>query len=1158
LALVRRTGRWLTGSRVLAGAAVAVGLFFGALVLAGGVDLALPLNRFFRVVALAGVLLPVLVEFGWSVARPLAARPSPVQVARQMEAHIPRMHNRLVSCLELVALEEPADDTAVVPPGGKTANSSCVPEGRAPSRPVLASPAFLRRLIAETGERLRGFQPGVAIDRRRLRHALIFAALALLTFGALTAALPRRFPNALARIFLPLADLPPVTGVRFEALPGDAKIPRGDNIEIGARILEGAPARLRLALEDERGRSLQYDLQKQTNGSWGLTLNGFERSFVYRIHGGGTWSRQHRVTLLDRPEIAELRAALVYPAYLRRPAPQPNPPQSADLTGPVGSEGKLTAQVKGNVTAGEILIWRAQTNAVSGLADASGGRHGGRPSSSDSTMPLDHSGGTTSVSSVFGRYPMRLVDGRWVGRFPLVGDGCYRVEFRNELGQANRAMRPGRLTALADQPPLVVIERPGGDLTLSRIGPVPLVVFASDDFGLSRLTVSALRPGSTNPVAPFVTNYPAVSVGDTAMVVLDPAGLGLKTGGDVRYFATVYDCRGQSARTQEFVVRLSPEQAAADQRLARFAAGQDVFVQRLVQLVAAQSNVAARVQGMAATYAPLVERVEAQVEERRAAPTGGVDVAEQPATDLPPLNLNPETQKMLDALRLEMAAMATQQQQAAAMSMDTLDDLKKKADEAGAIALLPADWADQMRLMGEGMQRLVSAPMRKLAATLAQGAAQTSLPPDLAALSAESSALRDRLQSMPDRFEALGQAASEAQTNTGMAAEAMRVEAAAMKADVVEDELDNLRGMLAALGERVEAIEADQQELFERAAVAPAATLPALEKKQGALDAKAEAALADVQRLQNRGAAAKPKRDPEFPVEPYTPQTEEYLVSPKEEDVVPSGTATVAAAVATAARTRKDAEEADEQDYMPALGGPEPKLDPRFADKIRPGEPAQPEGQGDPSEKRRDDVRSRQEQRLKELDMARQSVASDEQSAQSMQQGVAQRQQQMRSAAQRPGRPSPQRNAPEQQRPNLARNSVEPSDRSNPSDQAGQPGPPGKSAEARRQMEQYLQSPEVQRALALAQRMQPAQDSSASREPRQPGPGQGQSQRRLFTVAPPQELQALDPAARTVILRMQPALREEILQGLREEGPESYRPLIRNYFHELTKVKGEP
>jgi hypothetical protein len=59
-------------------------------------------------------------------------------------------------------------------------------------------------------------------------------------------------------------------------------------------------------------------------------------------------------------------------------------------------------------------------------------------------------------------------------------------------------------------------------------------------------------------------------------------------------------------------------------------------------------------------------------------------------------------------------------------------------------------------------------------------------------------------------------------------------------------------------------------------------------------------------------------------------------------------------------------------------------------------------------------------------------------------------------------------------------------------------------------------------------------------------------------VAPPQELQALDPAARTVILRMQPALREEILQGLREEGPESYRPLIRNYFHELTKVKGEP
>ncbi len=39
---------------------------------------------------------------------------------------------------------------------------------------------------------------------------------------------------------------------------------------------------------------------------------------------------------------------------------------------------------------------------------------------------------------------------------------------------------------------------------------------------------------------------------------------------------------------------------------------------------------------------------------------------------------------------------------------------------------------------------------------------------------------------------------------------------------------------------------------------------------------------------------------------------------------------------------------------------------------------------------------------------------------------------------------------------------------------------------------------------------------------------------------------------------MQPQVREELLQGLREEGPEGYRAFIRDYFKRLTRVKGAP
>ena len=57
---------------------------------------------------------------------------------------------------------------------------------------------------------------------------------------------------------------------------------------------------------------------------------------------------------------------------------------------------------------------------------------------------------------------------------------------------------------------------------------------------------------------------------------------------------------------------------------------------------------------------------------------------------------------------------------------------------------------------------------------------------------------------------------------------------------------------------------------------------------------------------------------------------------------------------------------------------------------------------------------------------------------------------------------------------------------------------------------------------------------------------------------PDGELAKLDPETRSVILKMPPRVREELLQGRREEGPEGYRKFIEDYFERLTEVKGTP
>jgi len=51
------------------------------------------------------------------------------------------------------------------------------------------------------------------------------------------------------------------------------------------------------------------------------------------------------------------------------------------------------------------------------------------------------------------------------------------------------------------------------------------------------------------------------------------------------------------------------------------------------------------------------------------------------------------------------------------------------------------------------------------------------------------------------------------------------------------------------------------------------------------------------------------------------------------------------------------------------------------------------------------------------------------------------------------------------------------------------------------------------------------------------------------------ELEDFDLNARTVIMKMQPREREDLLQGLKEDGPEGYRKFIRDYFRRLTKVQ---
>ena len=110
-----------------------------------------------------------------------------------------------------------------------------------------------------------------------------------------------------------------------------------------------------------------------------------------------------------------------------------------------------------------------------------------------------------------------------------------------------------------------------------------------------------------------------------------------------------------------------------------------------------------------------------------------------------------------------------------------------------------------------------------------------------------------------------------------------------------------------------------------------------------------------------------------------------------------------------------------------------------------------------------------------------------------------------------------------------------------------------------------MQSPAMEQAMEMAERLQAARAAAraqrgqaSSSRPQGQGAGAhpffGSRDAALDEEQIEKQLRALDPATRAMLLKMQPRVREELLQGMRERGPEGYQQFIREYFQRLSEV----
>jgi hypothetical protein len=1238
--LIRRTRLLLRSTWVLTGLGLAVGLGLGALVATTFTDLAVPLWTWLRLVALLLIVVPA----GWAllawVLWPLCRFLSPVNVARRIESRLPGIHNRLVSTIDLA-------------------------QGNAPPH----SPAFHRRLLNETLERTKGFRPSRLVDFRRLRRA---GLVTLATAGAFIVSwllFSDRLPTALARIFMPFADIPPASGVVYSVEPGTAQVLRGEQIAFTANVSRGTPKKLWLEMYSLTGaKPLRHDLVSEGN-VWTVKIgsgnigDGFKDGFEYRVYGGGTWSKLHKIAILDRPEILSQHTVLHFPEYMGEMPPRVGQPGALEVIGPEGSQVEVVVESKGQVSAGDIQFveyrqpaagmknvrerawfqnelpagatrdgtwtWDDQrfhrqthteppalgvhghwfqdakdgfavgTNDVLfawvylvpdhkpetimlewtdgtswehracwgkdsipwGKANTAARRHLGPLPEAGKWVRLDvpvdqvglagktlrgmafrlndgqcywhTSGALGAVAVPVKTFPVELVaENRWSGRFPLEGGGLYRVELRNEAGHANEHKGdPGKYLALKDQPPQIVLERPGTDLVLSEPAKVPLVASAYDDYGLLDVSVNITRGDGdkTTTTNKTLKSYDKPTKSDNVVSALDLAELQVKPGETLRYRVQARDRKRQAALTQEYTIRLAADKSGLDQQLAALDKNEDAFHKKLADLIASQEKVRDAAEKLAAKYQPLVEKIEAQGAKVEIGPDGSVQVKD-PNDKYGP-KLDPEAEKQLKELQKELSELAQQEQKNAQAAEQVHNDLGQMAQQAASNPLVPKPLSDQMKAVQDLFSQVGVQPMKNLAGQMTKGADPKNPPPDLKKMQGLTDRLQKELEGIRKRLEALADARKNLMRgNLNDLFAQLQKEMQRQNAGMTARELQELRDFIAQLRKELERFQGAQDNLAQNTDRTDPKDLPNAEKKQDGLDRELQKLLDAVKNLlagdkdKEKDKIKKMRRRPNFPDEPYAADGPEEKVRPKEEDPDEPDKKNAKDAGKTGESTAKDDKKKDGEDedplYTPNLGGPKPKLDPRYDKRRRPVDKKPKDNANDP-DARRENLRDRQDQRARDLEAARQSLGSDQQALEQMLRQLAQAM------------------------------------------QKGKSGQPMGQEEGDDDLSQMMQSPLMQQALAMAQRMRQGPPGRQQAQQGQPGQPMGPSQSVQGNLqgAPRDgkpldgELAKLDPATRNVILKMPPRVREELLQGMREEGPEGYRKFIEDYFKRLTEVK---
>lgn len=357
---------------------------------------------------------------------------------------------------------------------------------------------MVERLIADAVRHCDAVDQGRAIERPRLKRAsgLLTGATAVAALVLLTN--PGFLSHGAPFLLRPWASAAPPYAILVQ--PGDVTVARGADLGIAARLSNFQAEEVVLFVRRGEGEDWDRILMPfdADSAAYTLLLLDLTEPTEYLVQAAGVRSPLHRIAVADLPYTQRIDLEYHFPRYTGLPAH-------------TDEDGGDIAALRGT----RVLVHVTPTIAV-----AAGGLVVG-----DDTVPLAPD-----------------ADGRWAGELVVGEPASYHVVLGAPATSSVTASPDYLIDPLADQPPIVVLDRPGRDLAVTNVDEVFAEVRAADDFGLANVELRYRVNGGDEQTV----NLTGAAAGQRELVAghtLYLEELPLQPGDVVAYYARATDRR---------------------------------------------------------------------------------------------------------------------------------------------------------------------------------------------------------------------------------------------------------------------------------------------------------------------------------------------------------------------------------------------------------------------------------------------------------------------------------------------------------------------------------------------------------------------------------------------------------------------------------------